>query len=289
MSCLYSLSENDFVQASRMKKGIFLTNSRLGYTLAIMDLASILRTHRNEIIQEWISRIPSLSERYSRLPVEEYRRTVTEATDANFAFLIENDRSKMDIFIERLTAMRLEMGFPLSEVQAAFELYRTVSVPILLKELDPPTILEFLEKLNNCMSYTIHRFSEHFESLHQKMIRDHAEELEDTVEKRTCELAESEAKYRMLVEDINDGYFISRKGRVIFANNAFCEMHGYTVEEVIGRPYMDFVAPESRPDLAKIYEERTTGHAPDQYIYLRLHKDGTKLYSENKVKAITYE
>lgn len=255
-----------------------------------MDLANLLRTHRNEIIKEWMSRIPSLSERYSHLAVEEYRSTVTQATDANFAFLIENDRSKMDIFIERLTAMRLEMGFPLSEVQAAFELYRTVTVPILLKELDPPELLKVLEKLNNCMSYTIHRFSEHFESLHQKMIRDHAQELEVTVEKRTCELAESEAKYRMLIEDINDGYFVSRNGRVVFANQVFCDMHGYTLEEVIGHPYMDFVAPESRNDLAKIYEERiTTGHAPEQYIYMGLRKDGGKFYSENKVKSVAYE
>ncbi len=254
-----------------------------------MDLERLLRNYRNEIIKEWVKRIPALSERYSRLPVEEFRSTVTQATDANFAFLIENDRTKMDIFIERLTVMRLGIGFALSEVQSAFELYRTVTVPIFLKELDPHLIPEVLEKLNNCMSYTIHRFSEHFESLHQKMIRDHAEELEITVEKRTGELAESEAKYRMLIENINDGYFVARKGRLVFANRVFGDMHGYTVDEVIGRDYMDFVAPESRQDLTKIYEDRATGQAPDQYVYMRLCKDGRKLYSENKVKAIMYE
>ena len=255
-----------------------------------MELASLLKTHRDEIIKEWMAKIPTLSERYSRLPTEEIRRTVTLATDANFAFLIENDRSKMDIFIEMLTAMRLAIGFALAEVQSAFELYRTVTVPIFLKELDPPVVLPVIEKLNSCMSYTIHRFSEHFESVHQKMIRDHALELEVTVEKRTCELAESEAKYRMLIEDINDGYFVSRNGRVIFANKAFCDMHGYTLEEVIRRRYMDFVAPETRGDLAKIYEERsTTGHAPEQYIYMGLRKDGGKFYTENKVKSVAYE
>ncbi|HOC45801.1 MAG TPA: PAS domain S-box protein [Syntrophorhabdaceae bacterium] len=255
-----------------------------------MELASLLKTYRDEIIKEWMAKIPALSERYSRLPTEEIRRTVTLATDANFAFLIENDRSKMDIFIEMLTAMRLAIGFALAEVQSAFELYRTVTVPIFLKELDPPVVLPVIEKLNSCMSYTIHRFSEHFESVHQKMIRDHALELEVTVEKRTCELAESEAKYRMLIEDINDGYFVSRNGRVIFANKAFCDMHGYTLEEVISRRYMDFVAPESRGDLAKIYEERiTTGHAPEQYIYMGLRKDGGKFYTENKVKSVAYE
>ncbi len=254
-----------------------------------MDLEHLLRKHRDAIIEAWVARIPTLSERYSQRPVEELRGNVTQATDATFSFVIENDRSNMDIFIERFTAMRLDVGFTLSEVQAAWELYRTVTVPILLKELDPPLVRESLEKLNECLSYSISKFSEHFEALHEKMIRDHARELEETVEKRTCELAESEAKYRTLIEDINDGYFVSRKGRVIFANKAFCDMHGYTVEEVMGRPYMDFVASESRPDLAKIYEERMTGHAPDQYVYMRLCKDGSKLYSENKVKSIIYE
>ena len=254
-----------------------------------MDLEHLLATYRDEIIEKWVMRIPGLSERYSHVPVEELQGTVTEATDANFAFLIRNDRSKMDIFIERLTAMRLGI-FALSEVQAAFKLYRTVTAPIFLEELDPSEVLDGLEKLNNCMSYTIHRFSEHFESLHHKMISDHAEQLEMTVKQRTCELAESEAKYRMFIEDINDGYFVSRKGRVAFANKAFCDMHGYTLEEVIGRPYMDFVAPESRNDLTKIYEERTTtGHAPEQYVYMRLCRDGAKLYSENRVKSIVYE
>lgn len=110
------------------------------------------------------------------------------------------------------------------------------------------------------------------------------------VEDRTGELRESEAKYRMLVEDINDGYFVTRKGIVIFANKAFCDMHAYTTEEVIGRPYLDFVAPGSLKEVARLYEERmSTGGAPDQYIYLRRCKDARELYSENKVKLITYE
>jgi PAS domain S-box-containing protein len=255
-----------------------------------MDLEHLLRAYRNEIIEAWVVRIPAVSERYFLRPLEELRSNVTQATDATFTFLIENDRSKMDIFIERFTAMRLDVGFTLSEVQAAWELYRTVAIPVILRELDPAAIPEALEKLNNCLSYSIRKFSEHFEMLHEKMITDHAQELEATVEKRTCELAESEAKYRILVEDINDGYFVSRKGRVIFANKAFCDMHGYAAEEVIGRSYMDFVAPESRSDLARIYEERVaTGHAPEQYIYLRMCRNGKKLFSENKVKSVVYE
>ncbi len=255
-----------------------------------MNLNRLLTTYHDRIIEEWVRMIRTISERYAQRSREEVRGTITEATDANFLFLTKNDHSKMDTFIQKITVMRIEVGFSLSEVQAAFELYRTITLPIFLKELDPKVLLQGLQKLDACLSYTIHKFSEYFESVHQKMIKDYAENLERIVEKRTAELAESESKYRILVEDINDGYFVGRKGQIIFANKAFCDMHGYTVQEVIGSPYMTFVAPESRGDLAKIYEERAiTGQAPEQYVYTGLRKDGRKFYVENKVKFIIYE
>ncbi len=256
-----------------------------------MDLKRLLETHRDEIMGEWVRRIlTEVSDRYSRRPVEEVRGTISEATEANFAVLTEDDFSRMNRFIEKITAMRLDVGFTLSEVQGAFELYRTVLVPILLRELDASLLPDALGRLNRCLSHTVRRFSDHFQAQHEQSIREHAGNLERMVGERTRDLAESEAKYRMLVEEINDGYFIARNGKLVFANKAFCEMHGYSVAEVIGRAYLDFVAPESRGQLTRIRGKRAkTGEAPDQYVYLRLHKDGRKLYSENKVKVITYD
>ncbi|MHB8110734.1 MAG: PAS domain-containing protein [Syntrophorhabdaceae bacterium] len=256
-----------------------------------MDLKSLLHVHRDEIIAEWVHRLHTdVSAHYSSRPVDELKMTITEATDANFEVLVANDFSKMDEFIEKITRMRLGVGFSLSEIQGAFELYQTILIPLLVNELDPPSLLDTLQKLNNCLSRTIRKFSDYFESLHQKVILEHAQDLERIVEERTAELTESEAKYRMLVEDINDGYFVIHRGHIVFANRAFCDMHGYSPEEVLGRPYMDFVAAESRDKLARVYEERkVTGEAPDQYIFLRLYKDGKTAYSENKVKVVMYE
>lgn len=255
-----------------------------------MNLRELLETYQDEIVRDWVRRIHTeVSERYSRHPVEEIVLTVSEATGANFAVLIEGDFSKIDAFIEKLARMRVNVGFSLSEVQGAFDLYRTVLVPILLRELDAPLLPDALARLNDCLSHAIRKFSDYFESLHEKAIRDYAEDLERVVEKRTMELTESEAKYRMLVEEINDGYFITRNGIVVFANKAFCDMHGYTAEEVIGRSYLEFVAPGSSSEVARLHEQRmSTGGARDQYVYLRRCKDGRELYSENKVKLITY-
>ncbi len=256
-----------------------------------MTLKEILEKYRNEIIQEWAHRLHGeVSPRYSDRPLEELVRTTSEAGEAYYFVLVHHDFTKMDAFIEKITRMRLQGGFSLPEVQKAFELYRTVLLPIVAKELESPLLLNTLEKINMCLSYTILKFSDFFQSLHEKMIRDYAQNLEREVEKRTAELAASQEKYRVLVEDINDGYFVvNQRGVVAFANKAFCDMHGDSMEEVIGRPYQDFVAPESLPEVSKIREERiTTGRSKEQYVYLRRCRDGTYRYTENKVQLVAF-
>ena len=254
-----------------------------------MDLATLLETYHDAIVREWAHRLNTeVSDRYRQRPLEELLGTTSEAARANFAVLVKGDFSKIDRFIEKITQMRLKAGFPLSDVQKAFELYRTVLLPLLVREMEGEALLEALRKLNDCLSYTICKFSDYFQSLHEQQIREHAENLEREVEKRTQELAESEAKYRVLVEEINDGYFVVQRGRIVFANRAFCEMHGYRPEEVLGRPYTDFVAPSSLEEVRRFYEGRAGGRG-NLFVYFRLHKDGRSLPTENKVKVIHYQ
>jgi len=111
----------------------------------------------------------TLSERYSTRPLEELLVTVTEAVDANFAILVLDDYSKMDQVIENISKFRLEGGFSLSEVQMAFELYRTVTMPILVRELPALLLPDAVGKVNNCLTYTIRKFSDYFQSLHDPM------------------------------------------------------------------------------------------------------------------------
>ncbi len=251
-------------------------------------MASLLKARKEEIVHQWAHRLhEEVSDRYRQRPIEELFMTTSEATEANFSVLTEGDFTKIDLFIEKITQLRLQAGFPLSDVQKAFELYRTILTPILVEELEGEELLEALQKLNYCLNYTITRFSDYFQSEHERQIREHAETLEEEVRRRTKELAESEAKYRVLVEDISDGYFVVQKGKIAFANRAFCEMHGWPPQEVIGRPWSDFVAPESLEEVRRIYEGR--GRKRDLFVYFRRHRDGRSLPTENKVKIITYQ
>ncbi len=255
-----------------------------------MTLKEILESYKDEIIRDWARQLhEGVSPRYSDRTVDELIRTITDSYEANYTVLVGEDFTKLDTFIERITRVRLRGGFTLPEVQKAFELYRTILLPIVMREMEPSLQLSALQKINSCLSYTILRFSDFFQSLHEKVITDYAKDLELAVEERTAELAASQEKYRVLVEDINDGYFVNRGGVVVFANKAFCDMHGHSMEEVVGRPYLEFVAPESLPEVAKICEDRTTkGQAKEQYVYLRRCKDGSSRYTENKAQLVSF-
>ena len=247
--------------------------------------------YRDQIVRQWSNRLHTKAgERYGERPIDELLALTGEATDANFAVLVHNDFVTIDNFIEKITRMRLGSGFTLSEVQKAFELYRTILLPIITEEMEGPELLHAMQQMNYCLSYTITKFSDYFQSLHEQQIRDYAQNLEREVDKRTKEFAESEAKYRALVEEINDGYFVNQKGIIVFANRAFCDMHGYVPREVIGRPYLYFTAEESQAEVQRLYEQRMEkADTKDLYVYLRRHKDGSSLPTENKVKLMLYE
>jgi signal transduction histidine kinase len=59
---------------------------------------------------------------------------------------------------------------------------------------------------------------------------------------------------------------------------------------MFGKPYTDLIAPESLPMVQKLYEKRVAGEdSKDLYVYLRRHKNGSALPTENKVKGILYQ
>jgi len=59
------------------------------------------------------------------------------------------------------------------------------------------------------------------------------------------ELKESEGKYRSLVNNINDGFFIADlEGNITFANEALARIQGYkSKDDIIGKHFSDFIPP----------------------------------------------
>jgi PAS domain S-box-containing protein len=100
----------------------------------------------------------------------------------------------------------------------------------------------------------------------------------------------SDEKYRLLIDNIHDGIFIIQDAKMQFANKAFAGMTGFAVEEIIGKDFREFVAPEDLEMVADRYRRRQAGEdVPQEYEFSMLRKDGkTRVLVDMKVAIITY-
>lgn len=259
----------------------------VGPTTAPPAVVAWLEQERGHIISEWAERLAVLSPSYRRRPRHELFGTVQEAFDSNLEAMATDDLTRIERFIAYITEKRLNAGFPLSDVQKAFELFRSIVIELLLKPEHRHLLPLTLPSLNACLSHTIHRFSDHFQHMHELSIRQHAENLERTVRQRTAELAESERRYKTLVNEINDGYFVIQKERIAFANRTFCRMHGAELEDVLGQPFLDFVHPEDRRAISLSYHDAMAGRpAPQQLEYRRLGCPPERSATEIKARVV---
>jgi PAS domain S-box-containing protein len=67
-------------------------------------------------------------------------------------------------------------------------------------------------------------------------------------------LRQSEERYRSLVQDTRAGIAcIDLQGKFTFVNRALCEMTGYLAEELLGRPFADFLHPDDRAGILRLF------------------------------------
>lgn len=255
-----------------------------------MEVFKALGEHHDEVVDEWVRRL--LTDRtspYSREPEAELRPLVNQGAVAYRLVLDGGAWDDLDAFITLIARRRLSQGFKLSDVQKAFMTYQQVVIPFIIRNARDEERDEAIARLGSCIAQTVGTFSDFFQGLHEEYMRQQTVVLENEVAKRTRELSESESKYKALVEDIRDGYYVLHDGVVVFANNAFCAMHGRTMKGIVGRPFLELVAPESRADVERSYEQSRTSQASSLVEYFRLQQDGRKLPTETLAKISFYE
>jgi len=81
-----------------------------------------------------------------------------------------------------------------------------------------------------------------------------------TARKRAEEtLRESEEKHRVIFEHANDIIIIAQDGRIAFANPALKRILGYSYEEVVSKPFTEFIHPDDRKMVFERYRKRMAG------------------------------
>lgn len=113
--------------------------------------------------------------------------------------------------------------------------------------------------------------------------------MRDITEHKRAEesLIESEEKYRILINNIQDGVFIIQDAKMQFVNEAFTKIFGYATEELIGKDFRQLIAPEDLEMVTERYFRRQAGDdVPREYEFRVLHKDGITRVTVNMVVGL---
>ena len=255
-----------------------------------MDTKEFFQQHHERIVDIWFRSLSNdRTTRYHREPSQDLRAFLNRAAVAFRHVMLHDDWTDLKEFIIQIAQKRFNAGFKVSEVQKAFEFYRQTLITLLFADLEIEKLEPILIKLQKCMVFTITQFSEYFQGIHENFLRNHNNILEHEIKARTREIAESREKYKTLVEDINDGFFVLAEDRVVFANRSFARMLGYELDQVLQTSYLNFIAEEHREVARGAYElSLENGNVPTRYEFLRLCRDGSKLPTEIMAKRTMF-
>ncbi len=113
----------------------------------------------------------------------------------------------------------------------------------------------------------------------------------DITEKKAAEMAlqESEEKYRSLVEAAIDGICIIQEGTINFANSQLAGLLGYTVSEMLGDGFEQYIHPDELENIKQICRAINSGELEPQKMETALiDASGTRLFVEFSFNNTTY-
>jgi len=135
-------------------------------------------------------------------------------------------------------------------------------------------------------------------------------QLETLVRERTCELEQSnqqlrlafetrkaneevirksEEKYRSIIENMDNGYYeLDLSGNIVFFNDPYCKIIGFSKEEMVGLNFRRYMAPETIDSLQRRFRAIYKTGIPEKLSRFNLiRKDGTHKTVEASVALIT--
>lgn len=119
-------------------------------------------------------------------------------------------------------------------------------------------------------------------------------DLEERVRERTAELFQSEQRYRLMVDAIQDHciYFVDEAGAVTEWTESAQRLHGFTRTQMLGKPYLRLLAVdnagEDEVDPAQVLR-LATAHGQWETRGWRLRDDGSRFWAHTVLTALRNE
>jgi len=103
-------------------------------------------------------------------------------------------------------------------------------------------------------------------------------------------LRESEERYRSVVETANEAIMVAQDGMLKYVNLRTVEFTGYSVEDILLKPFIEFIHPDDREMVADRHMRRLQGEdAPDVYPFRIIKKTGETIWVEINATLIDWE
>jgi PAS domain S-box-containing protein len=103
-------------------------------------------------------------------------------------------------------------------------------------------------------------------------------------------LKESEEKYRLLVDNANEGIIVCRNGRATFANAKAAMIMGYPLEQLTSSPFAEFVHQEDRQAFIDFVQNRPKTEAlRDPLLFRIVNSEGATQWLEMKSVLVDWK
>jgi PAS domain S-box-containing protein len=103
-------------------------------------------------------------------------------------------------------------------------------------------------------------------------------------------LAESEAKYRKVVENVNEGILLTAQGRILYANPKALALTGLDEATAMSRPFIEFIHEDDRERVITNHMKRLRGEQVENYYQFRvLHRSGQTRWLEISAVVIEWQ
>lgn len=103
-------------------------------------------------------------------------------------------------------------------------------------------------------------------------------------------LKKSEDKYRGIIENANESIIIAQDGMIKFVNPKSCEISGFSIQELMSKPFVEFVHPDDQAMVMQQHIKRLKSEEIfGKYEFILVAKDGNFKWVENNGILIEWE